>query len=106
MNMLTAFAASHTQAHTFSRLPAAGPCIDRSRAGLDLPRYKHIVQVVIGEMKGAGVRCGCAAPRAEDRSRRWLTCGRPRSMGARCLWDAQTDKMAQETFVNVCPRRF
>jgi hypothetical protein len=35
------------------------------------------VQVFIGEMKGAGVRVGC-----------------------RCLWDAQTDKVAQETFQN------
>ena len=37
-----------------------------------------MVQVVIGEMKGEGVR-----------------------MGSRCLWDAQTDKVAQETFMNV-----
>ncbi len=38
-------------------------------------RYKHMVQVVIGENKGAGGR-----------------------VGARCLWDAQTDRIAQETF--------
>ena len=51
-------------------------CTDTS--GLDLPRYKHVVQVIIGEMKGAGVRVGC-----------------------KCLWDQQTDKVAQETFINV-----
>jgi len=44
---------------------------------LELKRYKFMVQVVIGEMKGAGVRMGC-----------------------RCLWDAQTDKVAEETFIN------
>jgi hypothetical protein len=44
---------------------------------LNLPRYKFLVQVMIGEMKGAGVR-----------------------MGARCLWDQQVDKCAQETYVN------
>jgi hypothetical protein len=40
-------------------------------------RYKFLVQCVIGENKGAGVRMGC-----------------------RCLWDATTDKSATETFVN------
>lgn len=44
---------------------------------LELSRYKFMVQVVIGESKGAGVRMGC-----------------------RCLWDAQTDKVAEETFTN------
>lgn len=44
---------------------------------LKLPRYKFLVQVIIGEMKGAGVRCGC-----------------------RCLWDQQTDKVAEATFQN------
>ncbi len=44
---------------------------------LGLPRYKFLVQVIIGEMKGAGVRCGC-----------------------RCLWDQQTDKVAEATFQN------
>ncbi len=46
---------------------------------LNLPRYKFLVQVVIGEQKGAGVRMGC-----------------------RCFWDDQTDSVASETFVNVC----
>jgi len=44
---------------------------------LELKRYKYLVQVVIGENKGAGVRMGC-----------------------RCLWDAQTDKVAEEVFIN------
>lgn len=42
-----------------------------------LPRYKYLVQVVMGEMKGAGVR-----------------------MGARCLWDPNTDKICEEVFMN------
>lgn len=46
---------------------------------LNLPRYKFLVQVVIGEQKGAGVRMGC-----------------------RCFWDDQTDSVASETYVNVC----
>ncbi|TPX59086.1 hypothetical protein PhCBS80983_g02712 [Powellomyces hirtus] len=44
---------------------------------LDLPRYKYIVNVVIGEMRGEGVRMGC-----------------------RCFWDADTDNVAQDTFIN------
>ena len=44
---------------------------------LKLPRYKFLVQVVIGENAGEGVRMGC-----------------------RCLWDASTDKVAKETFFN------
>ena len=47
-------------------------------SALNLPRYKYLVQVVIGEQKGAGVRMGC-----------------------RCFWDDQTDSVATETFVNV-----
>ncbi|KAI9006161.1 Tctex-1 family-domain-containing protein [Gaertneriomyces semiglobifer] len=44
---------------------------------LDLPRYKYVVNVVIGEMRGEGVRMGC-----------------------RCFWDADTDSVAQDTFIN------
>ena len=47
-------------------------------AELKLPRYKYLVQVTIGENKGAGVRCG-----------------------ARCFWDQTTDKLAQTHYVNV-----
>ncbi|KAI8833731.1 Tctex-1 family-domain-containing protein [Chytridium lagenaria] len=45
---------------------------------MDMPRYKFVVHVMIGEMRGEGVRVGC-----------------------RCLWDADSDNMAQDVFVNV-----
>jgi len=45
---------------------------------IKLGRYKFLVQVMIGEQKGAGIR-----------------------IGARCLWDQQTDKLAQETYQNA-----
>ncbi len=44
---------------------------------LNLPRYKYIVQVSIGEQKGQGVRVGC-----------------------KCFWDFDTDHCATETFIN------
>ncbi|KAI9351474.1 Tctex-1 family-domain-containing protein [Obelidium mucronatum] len=44
---------------------------------LELQRYKFVVNVVIGEMRGEGVRMGC-----------------------RCLWDSDTDSMAQDVFMN------
>eukprot|EP01112_Ceratiomyxa_fruticulosa_P022957 TRINITY_DN8580_c0_g1_i1.p1 TRINITY_DN8580_c0_g1~~TRINITY_DN8580_c0_g1_i1.p1 ORF type:complete len:130 (-),score=15.67 TRINITY_DN8580_c0_g1_i1:29-418(-) len=44
---------------------------------LNLARYKYIVQVVIGEQRGEGVK-----------------------MAARCFWDADTDNYATETFIN------
>ncbi|TYZ57565.1 hypothetical protein PybrP1_009180 [[Pythium] brassicae (nom. inval.)] len=40
-------------------------------------RCKYVVQVVIGEQRGEGVRMGC-----------------------RCFWDAETDCYASETFSN------
>ncbi|XP_013402480.1 tctex1 domain-containing protein 2-like isoform X1 [Lingula anatina] len=40
-------------------------------------RYKFIVQVVIGEQRGEGVKMGC-----------------------RCLWDSDTDNYAQDIFMN------
>jgi hypothetical protein len=40
-----------------------------------------MVQVVIGEQRGEGVRMGC-----------------------RCFWDADTDSYVSDTFVNVCTR--
>ncbi len=42
-------------------------------------RYKYVVHVVIGEKRGEGVR-----------------------MATRCFYDADTDNVANETFVNVC----
>ncbi|XP_018575746.1 tctex1 domain-containing protein 2-like isoform X2 [Anoplophora glabripennis] len=44
---------------------------------LQMKRYKHIVQVVIGEMKGAGVKSG-----------------------VRCLWDSDVDGYTSEIFMN------
>lgn len=44
---------------------------------MDFPRYKFIVNVVIGEIRGEGVK-----------------------MGARCFWDADADNVAQDTFIN------
>lgn len=44
---------------------------------LSLPRYKVVVQVVIGEQRGQGVR-----------------------MGSRQFWDADTDSCASETYTN------
>ncbi|GAB5362704.1 hypothetical protein AAMO2058_000820800 [Amorphochlora amoebiformis] len=44
---------------------------------LPMDRYKIMVQVVLGENKGAGVRMGC-----------------------RCFWDSQTDRLAKEEYSN------
>jgi len=44
---------------------------------LELPRYKFVVQVVVGEQRGEGVRMGC-----------------------RCFWDADTDNYAEESYRN------
>jgi len=50
----------------------------RSRLkALGLPRYKYIVQVVIGENKGQGFR-----------------------MATKCLWDGSTDDYASEDYKN------
>ena len=48
------------------------------KSELELPRYKFVVQVVIGEDRGACVRMGC-----------------------RCFWDAETDNYAEDTYRNV-----
>lgn len=44
---------------------------------LHLKSYKHIVQVILGEMRGAGVRSG-----------------------VRCIWDSDTDGYTSEVFMN------
>eukprot|EP00397_Hematodinium_sp_SG-2012_P044388 GEMP01049566.1.p1 GENE.GEMP01049566.1~~GEMP01049566.1.p1 ORF type:complete len:124 (+),score=20.26 GEMP01049566.1:65-436(+) len=44
---------------------------------LSLPRYKIVVQVVIGEQRGQGVR-----------------------LGHRCFWDSSTDAFATESYCN------
>ena len=52
--------------------------VARAGAELGLPRYKFMVQVVIGEQRGEGVRMGC-----------------------RTFWDTDTDAYASDTFINV-----
>ncbi|XP_023022462.1 dynein light chain Tctex-type protein 2B [Leptinotarsa decemlineata] len=44
---------------------------------LEMKRYKHIVQVILGEKKGAGVKSG-----------------------VRCLWDSDVDSFTSEIFMN------
>eukprot|EP00735_Rhodelphis_limneticus_P008450 TRINITY_DN21450_c0_g1::TRINITY_DN21450_c0_g1_i1::g.10071::m.10071 TRINITY_DN21450_c0_g1::TRINITY_DN21450_c0_g1_i1::g.10071 ORF type:complete len:119 (-),score=2.16,sp/Q8WW35/TC1D2_HUMAN/56.03/1e-43,Tctex-1/PF03645.8/8.6e-28 TRINITY_DN21450_c0_g1_i1:507-863(-) len=44
---------------------------------LNMERYKLVVQVVIGEQRGEGVR-----------------------MGGRCFWDEETDNYAQDIYMN------
>uniref|UniRef100_A0A4W3JFP0 Tctex1 domain containing 2 n=1 Tax=Callorhinchus milii TaxID=7868 RepID=A0A4W3JFP0_CALMI len=44
---------------------------------MDFDRYKVVVQVVLGEQRGEGVK-----------------------MVARCFWDADTDNFAQEVYMN------
>lgn len=45
---------------------------------LGFQRYKYIVNVVLGEQRGAGVKTG-----------------------TRCIWDAEADSYAYDNFVNV-----
>lgn len=45
---------------------------------LNFRRYKYLVNVVLGEQHGAGVK-----------------------MGTRCIWDAEADAYAYDSFVNV-----
>ncbi|CAD5118116.1 DgyrCDS6855 [Dimorphilus gyrociliatus] len=45
---------------------------------LGYERYKLLVQVVIGELRGEGVKMAC-----------------------RCFWDSDTDNYAQDVFMNV-----
>ncbi|XP_029684508.1 dynein light chain Tctex-type protein 2B isoform X1 [Takifugu rubripes] len=52
-------------------------CIKDKVKGLGFDRYKLVVQVVIGEQRGQGVK-----------------------MSLRCLWDADTDNYAEEVFIN------
>eukprot|EP00128_Syssomonas_multiformis_P009348 Colp12_sorted_trinity150504_noHs@30991 len=44
---------------------------------LELSRYKIVVQVLIGEQRGEGVKMSC-----------------------RCLWDPETDNYVQDVFMN------
>ncbi|RYG54375.1 hypothetical protein EON66_07215 [archaeon] len=55
-----------------------GRASDLSTAELELERYKIMLHVTVGENRGEGVR-----------------------IGAKCLWDDATDKMAVATYQNV-----
>ncbi|XP_034534689.1 tctex1 domain-containing protein 2 isoform X2 [Notolabrus celidotus] len=52
-------------------------CIKERVKNSGLDRYKLVVQVVIGEQRGQGVK-----------------------MSSRCLWDADTDNYAEDVFIN------
>ncbi|KAM6963281.1 dynein light chain Tctex-type protein 2B [Aplochiton taeniatus] len=52
-------------------------CIKNKLKEVGFDRYKLVVQVVIGEQRGEGVK-----------------------MAARCFWDADTDSYAQDVFMN------
>ncbi|KAJ8418882.1 hypothetical protein AAFF_G00003810 [Aldrovandia affinis] len=52
-------------------------CIKDRLKEVGFDRYKLVVQVVIGEQRGEGVK-----------------------MAARCFWDADTDNYAQDVFMN------
>jgi hypothetical protein len=56
---------------------------------MDYERYKFVVNVTIGEIRGEGVKYH---PFFNVR------------VGARCFWDADTDNVAQETYINVFRR--
>lgn len=52
--------------------------INRKVKEMKWKRYKHIVQVIIGEQRGAGLKSG-----------------------VKCVWDSETDNFASEVFTNV-----
>ncbi len=53
----------------------------RIKSEMNIPRYKIVVQVIIGEMKDQGVR-----------------------VASKCLWDADSDNYASYSFRNVSAR--
>ena len=63
--------------HSPPRPCARGPQVLKRLKELDLPRYKFMVQCVVGEQRGEGVRIGC-----------------------RTLWDNDTDCYASATFIS------
>ena len=67
------YQADHTSSWTKE---IADECKQRIKA-LNLPRYKIMVQAIVGELRGQGVR-----------------------FGTRCFWDSSTDDSASETFSN------
>lgn len=55
--------------------------IERKIKDLQFKRYKYIVNVVLGQQHGAGVK-----------------------IGTRCIWDAEADTYAYDSFINVRKR--
>ncbi|XP_030647830.1 dynein light chain Tctex-type protein 2B [Chanos chanos] len=60
-----------------TRTQALSENIKNKLKEMGFDRYKMVVQVVIGEQRGQGVK-----------------------MAARCLWDADTDSYAQDIYMN------
>lgn len=54
-------------------------CLPTTPANLNIPRFKVVVQTVIGQMKDQGIR-----------------------VASRCLWDTSTDNYAAVSYKNVC----
>ncbi len=63
--------------HRLNLNPRPLPSIPHFCAALNYPRYKIVVQVVLGQNKQQGVR-----------------------VATRCLWDTETDNYASYTFTN------
>lgn len=94
-------------------------------ADLDYPRYKYMVQVVMGEQRGEGVRYGPQLSKDPFQARSIHKTFRDRPhqetsvpmpgptqmlhewddlmfrCGCRCFWDSDVDRHASETFMNV-----
>jgi tctex1 domain-containing protein 2 len=66
---------SHDKAQEFSRFIADD--VKSRLKNMNLPRYKFLVQVTVGEQKGQGVR-----------------------VGTKCFWDYDTDYCTSEVFQN------
>lgn len=94
----------------YSLLPTAYTQVCWMRAvECNYARCKYVVQIVIGEQRGEGVRYGrrrtllpWLSTDSATVTRKCVTGDRFQSrMGCRCFWDAETDCYASETFSNV-----
>ena len=65
---------------------------------LNLPRYKFVVSVYLGEMRGEGVQYRYLHSYSKMSLHVSLY---HKSVGTRCFWDRDTDQVAQDTFLNV-----
>ncbi|CAG9840429.1 unnamed protein product [Diabrotica balteata] len=73
--MLTGMAYDPDRAKNWSMLISNE--VNEKVRDLQMKRYKHIVQVIIGEMKGAGVKSA-----------------------VRCVWDSDVDGYTSDIFIN------